>query len=108
MQHRLFPSILFCLCVCYVCQCSFPPIHTGNGSLIQALFLPFPPPFLRFFSPLPQFLFFFRFFSLTRTRPARQQIACSYKSLPTSVKAGSKILVADGSLVLTVKECKET
>ncbi|CAM9309559.1 unnamed protein product [Pylaiella littoralis] len=36
------------------------------------------------------------------------KIACSYKSLPTSVKAGSKILVADGSLVLTVKECKET
>ncbi|CAM9629243.1 unnamed protein product, partial [Sphacelaria rigidula] len=37
-----------------------------------------------------------------------KKIACSYKSLPTSVQKGSKILVADGSLVLTVKECKET
>ncbi|CAM9296416.1 unnamed protein product [Choristocarpus tenellus] len=36
------------------------------------------------------------------------KIACSYKSLPTTVKPGSTILVADGSLVLTVKECKET
>nr|AIT69980.1 pyruvate kinase [Undaria pinnatifida] len=36
------------------------------------------------------------------------KIACSYKSLPTSVSKGSRILVADGSLVLTVKECKET
>nr|AIT69975.1 pyruvate kinase [Ishige okamurae] len=36
------------------------------------------------------------------------KIACSYKSLPTSVEKGSRILVADGSLVLTVKECKET
>lgn len=36
------------------------------------------------------------------------QIACSYKSLPTSVQKGSRILVADGSLVLVVKECKET
>ncbi|CAM9738459.1 unnamed protein product [Discosporangium mesarthrocarpum] len=36
------------------------------------------------------------------------KIACSYKSLPTSVKVGGKILVADGSLVLIVKECLET
>lgn len=36
------------------------------------------------------------------------KIACSYKSLPTSVHPGSKILVADGSLVLTVKECLKT
>lgn len=36
------------------------------------------------------------------------KIACSYKSLPTTVHAGSKILVADGSLVLTVKECRES
>lgn len=40
--------------------------------------------------------------------PSYHQIACSYKSLPTSVQKGSRILVADGSLVLTVKECKET
>ena len=31
-------------------------------------------------------------------------LACSYKSLPTSVKPGSRILVADGSLLLQVKE----
>nr|AIT69995.1 pyruvate kinase [Dictyopteris undulata] len=35
------------------------------------------------------------------------KIACSYKSLPTSVKPGSRILVADGSLVLLVKKCKD-
>eukprot|EP01029_Cantina_marsupialis_P015510 TRINITY_DN339_c0_g2_i1.p1 TRINITY_DN339_c0_g2~~TRINITY_DN339_c0_g2_i1.p1 ORF type:complete len:503 (-),score=134.29 TRINITY_DN339_c0_g2_i1:165-1673(-) len=34
------------------------------------------------------------------------KIACSYKSLPTSVKVGQKILAADGSLILTVKELK--
>jgi pyruvate kinase len=33
-------------------------------------------------------------------------IACSYKSLPTSVEVGSSILVADGSLVLRVKEVR--
>jgi pyruvate kinase len=32
-------------------------------------------------------------------------IACSYASLPTSVKPGSTILAADGSLVMVVKEC---
>ena len=31
-------------------------------------------------------------------------LACSYKSLPTSVKVGSKMLVADGSLSLEVTE----
>eukprot|EP01084_Bolivina_argentea_P073560 133481_1 len=35
------------------------------------------------------------------------KLACSYKSLPTTVQPGSSILVADGSLVLTVKECKK-
>lgn len=35
------------------------------------------------------------------------KIACTYMKLPTSVKAGSSILIADGSLVLTVLECKE-
>mmetsp|Transcript_6199 Transcript_6199/g.10318 ORF Transcript_6199/g.10318 Transcript_6199/m.10318 type:complete len:502 (-) Transcript_6199:1062-2567(-) len=35
-------------------------------------------------------------------------LACSYKSLPKSVKTGSKILVADGSLMLMVTEVKET
>jgi len=34
-------------------------------------------------------------------------IACSYASLPTSVKVGSTILVADGNLVLTVTELLE-
>ncbi|CAM9687206.1 unnamed protein product [Chrysoparadoxa australica] len=38
----------------------------------------------------------------------KDKIACSYAALPTSVKPGSKILCADGSLTLTVKECKET
>jgi len=33
------------------------------------------------------------------------KLACSYKALPTSVKPGQKILVADGSLVLTVLNC---
>jgi len=35
-----------------------------------------------------------------------RKLACSYPSLPTSVKPGQRILVADGSLVLTVLECK--
>jgi len=34
-------------------------------------------------------------------------IACSYKSLPKSVKAGSSILMADGSIVTIVDEVKE-
>merc|ERR1719171_1246712 len=33
------------------------------------------------------------------------KIACTYDKLPTSVKPGSTILIADGSLVLTVTEC---
>ena len=36
-----------------------------------------------------------------------QILACSYEALPTSVKPGQSILVADGSIVMTVKECKE-
>lgn len=36
-----------------------------------------------------------------------QYLACSYKSLPKSVKVGSKILVADGSLMLEVTEVLE-
>jgi len=35
-------------------------------------------------------------------------LACSYKSLPKSVKVGGKILVADGSLMLEVLEIKST
>ena len=35
-------------------------------------------------------------------------LACSYKSLPTSVQVGGKILVADGSLTLEVTEIKES
>lgn len=34
-------------------------------------------------------------------------IACTYDKLPLSVQPGSAILIADGSLVLTVLECKE-
>lgn len=37
-----------------------------------------------------------------------EYLACSYKSLPKSVKVGGKILVADGSMVLVVTEVKET
>jgi len=37
-----------------------------------------------------------------------QYLACSYKSLPKSVKVGSSMLVADGSLMLEVTEIKET
>ena len=33
------------------------------------------------------------------------KFACTYEKLPTSVKPGSLILIADGSLVLTVTEC---
>ena len=33
------------------------------------------------------------------------KLACTYEALPTSVKPGQQILVADGSLVLTVLEC---
>ena len=33
------------------------------------------------------------------------KFACTYDKLPTSVKPGSAILIADGSLVLTVLEC---
>lgn len=36
-----------------------------------------------------------------------QKLACSYKSLATSVDPGQSILVADGSLVLTVLTCDE-
>ena len=36
-----------------------------------------------------------------------KKLACSYPDLPTSVKPGQSILVADGSLVLTVLECDE-
>lgn len=35
-------------------------------------------------------------------------LPCTYQSLPTSVKVGGKILVADGSLVLDVLEVKKT
>lgn len=43
------------------------------------------------------------------SRPCTPQyLACSYKSLPTTVGPGSKILVADGSLMLEVQECRET
>ena len=35
------------------------------------------------------------------------KLACSYSDLPTSVSPGQSILVADGSLVLTVLECDE-
>jgi pyruvate kinase len=38
----------------------------------------------------------------------QEYLACSYKSLPKSVKVGSMILVADGSLSLEVVEIKET
>ena len=34
-----------------------------------------------------------------------QKLACSYPTLATSVKSGQSILVADGSLVLTVLSC---
>ena len=36
------------------------------------------------------------------------KIACTYEKLPQSVKPGSTILIADGSLVLTVTECLAT
>ena len=35
------------------------------------------------------------------------RIACSYKSLPTSVKVGAQVLIADGTLVAEVKELRE-
>lgn len=35
-------------------------------------------------------------------------LACSYRSLPSTVKVGSRILVADGSLSLEVTEIRET
>ena len=35
----------------------------------------------------------------------KTKLACSYKALPTSVTVGQQILVADGSLVLTVLSC---
>lgn len=36
------------------------------------------------------------------------KFACSYDKLPQSVKVGGQIQAADGTIVLTVKECKET
>ena len=33
------------------------------------------------------------------------KFACTYEKLPSSVKPGSLILIADGSLVLRVTEC---
>jgi pyruvate kinase len=38
-------------------------------------------------------------------RGSNKKLACSYASLPTSVTPGQQILVADGSLVLTVLDC---
>jgi pyruvate kinase len=35
------------------------------------------------------------------------RITCSYKSLPTTVKPGDLILIADGNLGCEVKECYE-
>lgn len=35
----------------------------------------------------------------------KTKLACTYEALPTSVKPGQQILVADGSLVLTVLSC---
>ena len=35
------------------------------------------------------------------------RITCSYKSLPTTVKPGDTILIADGNLSCEVKECYE-
>lgn len=35
------------------------------------------------------------------------RIACTYEHLPTSVTEGSRILCDDGSLVMTVLECRE-
>mmetsp|Transcript_13239 Transcript_13239/g.22002 ORF Transcript_13239/g.22002 Transcript_13239/m.22002 type:complete len:499 (+) Transcript_13239:57-1553(+) len=37
-----------------------------------------------------------------------KKFACTYEKLPTSVQPGSTVLIADGSLVLTVIECKAT
>lgn len=37
-----------------------------------------------------------------------EKIACSYKALPTSVVPGNTILAADGNIVMSVKECRET
>lgn len=36
-----------------------------------------------------------------------KKLACSYEKIASSVKAGQQILVADGSLVLTVLSCEE-
>lgn len=33
------------------------------------------------------------------------RITCSYKSLPTTVKPGDTILIADGNLTCEVKDC---
>lgn len=35
-------------------------------------------------------------------------LACSYKGLPTSVKVGGQVLIADGTLVCIVKEIKQS
>lgn len=37
----------------------------------------------------------------------KHKLACSYEQLATSVKPGQQILVADGSLVLTVLACDQ-
>ncbi len=43
------------------------------------------------------------------TRPCTSNyLACSYQSLPKSVKVGGKILVADGSMSLQVREIRES
>jgi len=39
---------------------------------------------------------------------SNKKLACSYPQLPQSVKPGQQILVADGSLVLTVLTCDES
>ena len=38
----------------------------------------------------------------------KDRIACSYKSLPKTVKPGDQILIADGTMVCTVLECLDS
>lgn len=40
-------------------------------------------------------------------KATRHKLACSYEKIATSVNPGQQILVADGSLVLTVLSCDE-
>ena len=87
-----------------------PRLYTA-GTQLSSHFDPIPRPALARRS-FPAFTSPHALFFCSRRRGPRNtqkgdetKIACTYKKLPQSVTPGTTILIADGSLVLTVTEC---